>query len=213
MLNNILELIYPNVCGICGEICKDSLCKKCENAIKKYKIDLISKNKKMYFCESMHIFKYDDIIRQKIIEYKFQDEAYLYKTFAKIILKNKKVCGFLEKYDIMIPVPIHKKRRLKRGYNQAELIAKEICKNLNLELKNNVLIKQKNIVAQSELNKNERMQNIKNAFGIKNANEIKNKNIILFDDIYTTGSTVNECSRILKKVGVNKIGILTIAKD
>lgn len=213
MLNNILELIYPNVCGICGEICKDSLCKKCENAIEKYKIDLISKNKKMYFCESMHIFKYDDIIRQKIIEYKFQDEAYLYKTFAKIILKNKKVCGFLEKYDIMIPVPIHKKRRLKRGYNQAELIAKEICKNLNLELKNNVLIKQKNIVAQSELNKNERMQNIKNAFGIKNANEIKNKNIILFDDIYTTGSTVNECSRILKKVGVNQIGILTIAKD
>ena len=57
------------------------------------------------------------------------------------------------------------------------------------------------------------MQNIKNAFGIKNANEIKNKNIILFDDIYTTGSTVNECSRILKKVGVNKRGILTIAKD
>lgn len=213
MLNNILDLVYPNVCGICGEICKDSLCKKCENAIKKYKIDLISKNPKMYFDESMHIFKYDEIIRQKIIEYKFQEKSYLYKTFAKIILKNEKVCGFFEKYDIMIPVPIHKKRRLKRGYNQAELIAKEICKNVDLEQKTNVLTKQKNIVAQSELNKNERMQNIKNAFGIKNANEIKNKNIILFDDIYTTGSTVNECSRILKKVGVNQIGILTIAKD
>ena len=213
MLNNILELIYPNVCGICGKICKESLCKRCAIEIKKYEINLINKNKKMYFNESMHIFKYNEIIRQRLIEYKFQDKSYMYKTFAKIILKNKKVCGFLEKYDIIIPVPIHKKRRLKRGYNQTELIAKEICKNISLELKTGVLIKQKNIVAQSELNKNERKQNIKNAFEIKNINEIIDKKILLFDDIYTTGSTVNECSRILRKAGAKQVGVLTIAKD
>ena len=213
MLNNILELIYPNVCGICGEICKESLCKKCTIEMKKHEIDLINKNKKMYFNESMHIFKYNEIIRQRLIEYKFQDQSYMYKTFAKIILKNKKVCGFLEKYDIIIPVPIHKKRRLKRGYNQTELIAKEICKNINLELKIDVLSKQKNIVAQSELNKNERMQNIKNAFEVRNINEIIDKKILIFDDIYTTGSTVNECSKILKKAGVKQIGVLAIAKD
>lgn len=143
MLNNILELIYPNVCGICGKICKESLCKRCAIEIEKYEINLVNKNKKMYFNESMHIFKYNEMIRQRLIEYKFQDKSYMYKTFAKIILKNKKVCGFLEKYDIIIPVPIHKKRRLKRGYNQTELIAKEICKNISLELKTDVLIKKK----------------------------------------------------------------------
>ena len=213
MLNNILELIYPSVCGICGKICKDGLCKKCAIEIKKYEINLINKNKKMYFNESMHIFKYNEIIRQRLIEYKFQDKSYMYKTFAKIILKNKKVCGFLEKYDIIIPVPIHKKRRLKRGYNQTELIVKEICKNISLELKTDVLIKQKNIIAQSELNKNERKQNIKNAFEIKSINEIIDKKILLFDDIYTTGSTVNECSKILRKAGAKQIGVVTIAKD
>ena len=213
MLNKILELIYPNVCGICGEICKDGLCKKCAIEIKKYEINLVNKNKKMYFNESMHIFKYNAIIRQRLIEYKFQDKSYMYKTFAKIILKNKKVCGFLEKYDIIIPVPIHKKRRLKRGYNQTELIAKEICKDISLELKTDVLIKQKNIIAQSELNKNERKQNIKNAFEIKSINEIIDKKILLFDDIYTTGSTVNECSKILRKAGAKQVGVLTIAKD
>lgn len=213
MLNNILELIYPNVCGICGKICKESLCKRCAIEIKKYEINLVNKNKKMYFNEIMHIFKYNEMIRQRLIEYKFQDKSYMYKTFAKIILKNKKVCGFLEKYDIIIPVPIHKKRRLKRGYNQTELIAKEICKNISLELKTGVLIKQKNIKAQSELNKNERKQNIKNAFEIKNINEIIDKKILLFDDIYTTGSTVNECSKILKKAGAKQIGVVTIAKD
>ena len=88
--------------------------------MRKYEINLINKHKKMYFNESMHIFKYDEIIRQKLIEYKFQDKAYMYKTFAKIILKNKKVCGFLEKYDIIIPVPIHKKRRLKREGKKQE---------------------------------------------------------------------------------------------
>ena len=213
MLNNILELIYPNVCGICGKICKESLCKRCAIEIEKYEINLVNKNKKMYFNESMHIFKYNEMIRQRLIEYKFQDKSYMYKTFAKIILKNKKVCGFLEKYDIIIPVPIHKKRRLKRGYNQTELIAKEICKNISLELKTDVLIKQKNIKAQSELNKNERKQNIKNAFEIKNINEIIDKKILLFDDIYTTGRTVNECSKILKKAGAKQIGVVTIAKD
>ena len=213
MLNNILELIYPNVCGICGKICKESLCKRCAIEIKKYEINLVNKNKKMYFNESMHIFKYNEMIRQRLIEYKFQDKSYMYKTFAKIILKNKKVCGFLEKYDIIIPVPIHKKRRLKRGYNQTELIAKEICKNISLELKTDVLIKQKNIIAQSELNKNERKQNIKNAFEIKSINEIIDKKILLFDDIYTTGSTVNECSKILRKAGAKQVGVLTIAKD
>lgn len=97
MLNYILELIYPPVCGICGKICKDSLCKKCLIKIKNYQINLIIKNKKLYFDESFHVFKYDGIIRQKIIEYKFQGKSYLYKTFAEIILKDKKVCGFLKK--------------------------------------------------------------------------------------------------------------------
>lgn len=213
MLNSILNFIYPDTCGICGEICKESLCKKCAIEIKKHEIDLINKNKKMYFNESMHIFKYNGIIRQKLIEYKFQDQAYMYKTFAKIILKNKKVCGFLEKYDIIIPVPIHKKRRLKRGYNQTELVAKEICKNTGLELKTDTLVKQKNIVAQSELNKNERKSNIKNAFKVKNTGKIIGKKILLFDDIYTTGSTVNECSKMLREAAVKQIGVLTIAKD
>ena len=116
-------------------------------------------------------------------------------------------------YDIIIPVPIHKKRKHQRGYNQTELIAREIANNTNLQLENKVLFKQKNVISQSELSKIDRKENIKNAFMIQNIEKIKNKKVIIFDDIYTTGSTVNECSKILKLVGVKNIGILTIAKD
>ena len=210
---NLLELIYPNVCGFCNKICKNELCKKCENKIKEYEINIIKKPKNKYFEELISIFKYEGIIREKIIQYKFENKAYINNTFTKIILKNEKICGLLKKYDIIIPVPIHKKRKAQRGYNQTQLIASKISRCLNIKFCNNVLVKNKDIIAQSKLNKKERIQNIKGAFRILNSEEIKGKNILLLDDIYTTGSTANECSKILKKAGAKKLGVLTIAKD
>ena len=213
MLEKFLDLIYPNVCGFCNSINKDSLCKKCEVKIKKYQIDFKKVISNNYYNELFCIFKYEDIIRDIIIKYKFENKSYIYRSFAKIIIKNKKLCGFLEKYDIIIPVPIHKKRKQLRGYNQTELIAKEFAKDLNIIFENDVLIKKRNTKAQSELTKKERKENIKNAFKVKNKNKIIGKDLLIFDDIYTTGSTTKECARILKECGANRIGILTIAKD
>ena len=213
MLDYILEVVFPSVCGICGKVSKDDLCKKCEIKIEENQIKLISQYKNKYFDECIHMYKYEGIIREKIIEYKFQDNAYLYKTFSKIILKNKKVCGILKKYDIIIPVPIHRKRKNKRGYNQTELIANFIGKQLNIKTCNDVLFKSKNIISQSELNKIDRRNNVKGAFIIKNEGKVNNKKILLFDDVYTTGNTVNECSKILKEARASRVGVLTIAKD
>lgn len=210
---NLLELVYPNVCGFCNKICKNELCNRCKNKIKKYEINIIIKPQNRYFEELISIFKYEGIIREKIIQYKFGDKAYMNNTFAKIILKNEKICGLLKKYDIIIPVPIHKKRKAQRGYNQTQLIANKISKCLNIKLCNNVLVKNKNTIAQSKLNKKKRVQNIKGAFKILNSEKIKGKDILLLDDIYTTGSTANECSKILKKAGAKTVGVLTIAKD
>ena len=123
---NLLELVYPNVCGFCNKICKNELCNRCKNKIKKYEINIIIKPQNRYFEELISIFKYEGIIREKIIQYKFGDKAYMNNTFAKIILKNEKICGLLKKYDIIIPVPIHKKRKAQRGYNQTQLIANKI---------------------------------------------------------------------------------------
>lgn len=129
------------------------------------------------------------------------------------MLKNKKIFEFIEKYDTIIPVPISKKRLRERGYNQSLLIAREIAKRTNLKLLNNCLIKTKNIIEQSKLNKEERIENIKNAYEIKNKQLLENKKILLIDDIYTTGSTVNECSKIIRQAKPNKIGVFVLAKD
>ena len=82
-----------------------------------------------------------------------------------------------------------------------------------MEYRNNCLIKTKNIIEQNKLNKEEREKNIIGVYNLENGQLLENKKILLIDDIYTTGSTVNECSKILRKANPNKIGILTIAKD
>ena len=101
----------------------------------------------------------------------------------------------------------------KRGYNQSELIARNIARSTGLELVADALTKVKNNIAQSTLNREDRQNNVRDVYGIKNIEKIKNKRVVLIDDIYTTGSTVNECSRILKNAGANKVAVLVIAKD
>lgn len=213
VLEQVLNIIFPNVCGICGKIDKNSLCPKCKIKIKKNENAKIIKIKNKNFTEYGYLFKYNGIIREKILDYKFNDKSYLYKTFTEIIIKNKKICGFIKKYDIIIPVPIHKKRRKERGYNQSKLIAKEIAKRLEINMEKDVLYKIKNNKAQMLLTKKEREINIKNVYKIIEVQKIKNKKILLLDDIYTTGNTVNECSKMIKEAGASKIAVLTIAKD
>lgn len=213
IINYIFNLIYPNVCGICDKIYKKNLCPKCEirlNNLAKFKIDYYN-NK--YFSKHLYIFKYEGIIKNKLIDYKFNQKPYIYKCLIEFTTKNKKFCKILKSYDIIIPVPIHYFRKVKRGYNQSELLAKGISKILGLNYKNNVLKKIRNNKPQSTKNKKDRKENVINAYKIKNVDEVTGKSIILLDDIFTTGNTVNECSRVLKQNGAKDVAIITIAKD
>ena len=213
----ILNLIYPQTCGICGKLDPDSLCPKCEIELKKQSdTNIIKQGEEIegkYFNEIMYIFKYEGQIRKLILDYKFNEKSYIYLTFVNFLLKNRKIFENIKNYDTIIPVPISKKRLKTRGYNQSLLIARKIAEQSKLELVNNCLIKTKNIIEQSKLNKEERRQNIQGVYELKNKQLIENKKILLFDDIYTTGSTVNECSKILRQGNPNKIGILVLAKD
>ena len=214
IIKYVINLIYPNVCGICDKLCDDDICKKCEiklNNISKIKIDRYT-NK--YFKKHLYIFKYEGIIKERLINYKFNERNYIYKAFVKFMLKNKKICDFLKNYDIIIPVPIHTKRRMERGYNQSALIAKAISKKIpQIDYLEDVLIKKINNKPQSTKNKSERKNNVIGAYYMKDKEKINNKKILLLDDIYTTGNTVNECCKILQSANPKCIDVITIAKD
>ena len=219
----ILNLIYPPMCGICGKLNNNFLCFMCQKILENEAVFGIDKYKKMeieknleerkYFDEHLYIFEYEGIIRRIILKYKFQDKAYLYKTFVNFLLKNENFFEFIKKYDTIIPVPISRKRRALRGYNQSELIVKEIANFTNLKNESNCLFKIRDVIEQSKLNKEERQKNIQGVYELKNKENLYKKKILLVDDIYTTGSTVNECSKILRRAKPKRIGIFTIAKD
>ena len=213
-INYIINIFYPNACGICGNISKYNICPKCKARLNKIK----QCKKHIYltrsYTDEMYIFKYKDLIRESFLKYKFGEQNYKYKAFANFIIKDKKICGFLKKYDIIIPVPISKKRKTQRGYNQSELIIKECARlDKNITVCKDVLYKIKDTKPQSTLDKEQRKINIQGAYKVQNSNIINNKKVLLFDDIYTTGSTLEECAKVLKKSGAYEVSVLTFAKD
>ena len=116
--NNILNLLFPPTCGICGEINIDFLCDKCKNKYQELKISNINdySSVPVFFEEHYYVFKYENEIRDLIIKYKFEKHSYLYKTFSNFILQDKLfIEKFIKKYDIIISVPIHNKRMKTRG--------------------------------------------------------------------------------------------------
>lgn len=205
------------MCGICGKRTLNFLCRRCEMRLEKHSENkILNEGEEIegkYFDELIYYFRYEGIIRKLILDYKFNDKSFLYKTFSSFLLKDEKIFEKIQKYDKIMPVPISKKRKKDRGYNQSLLIAKEISLKSKVNLLNNCLIKTKNIIEQSKLNKEKRLKNIQGVYELKNKQVLKNKKILLIDDIYTTGSTVNECSKILKQGKPSKIGILVLAKD
>ena len=223
MLDFVLNFLFPPVCGICGKLDKHWICECCRKRIEKYERFKQINNKKIieknfnylkdniYFDEFLYCFEYKNLIRNLILKYKFLDCGYLSNLFANVILNNKKINEIFKSYDIMIPVPISKLKMKIRGYNQTELITKHFKDYIKIDTKN--LVKIRNTKTQSTLHANERIQNVKNAFELKDASSIENKNVILFDDIATTGLTVNEISKILKIAGARKVLVLVIAKD
>lgn len=139
----------------------------------------------------------------------------MYKTIARFLENNKKSFEKLKKYDIILIVPISNKRKKERGYNQSELLAKEIAKIISVKIEKNKILKIKNTLPQSTLNKIQREENVKGVYKAIQIEKIRNKKILIFDDIYTTGNTVNECAKVLVEKGIKRenIGVLTIAKD
>lgn len=213
MLNKIIKLIYPNICGFCNKIISEEYtCKSC-----KEKLQYICESEKQYvpvnsnFDVLVCAYKYKGIVRTKILQYKFKNSKYLYTSLSERLLKL--LLRYKDEIDYVVPVPIHKKRYFKRGYNQSELIAKFISKNIGITLLKNVIKKVQNTKPQSLLSASSRRQNVSNAYKIMDTKRIANKTILLIDDIYTTGATVNECSKVLKESGVKKIIVATIAKS
>ena len=128
---------------------------------------------------------------------------------VEYLLRNNE---FKNKFDLIIPVPLHKNDLKKRGFNQSALLGKIIGDYFSIPIGESFLIKKKIIPFQVNLSKKEREKNILKAFSVEKPEEINGKNILILDDVFTTGATVEECAKELIKSRANNIFVLTLAR-
>ena len=210
ILNRLLSFIFPTKCAFCGEkINERYTCRKCLNIIEYYheRVD-ISTNEAILCDKIISVIPYYGFMKKKILQYKFQNAKYMAPVFAEILLAKIKKHNL--RCDLIVAVPISNKRLKERGYNQSDLIARYLSNFAKIQYKKDVIIKIKNNLRQSELDIHERKENVKDAYSIKNIEIVNGKKVVLIDDIYTTGATLNECAKVLKNAGAKEVVGLTV---
>lgn len=233
--DSFLELIYPekNTCFICDKYDENIgdayICDQCEQKMRKITAPVCAKcskpitydkpsavcrecaSEEKYFQASKSLFEYEGAAKKAIYDYKYYNKPYFYKMFGGMMVNYMKKENYLD-FNYIIPVPLHPSKLRQRGYNQAELLAVFISQALNIPYIDG-LKRIKKTKKQSQQSKAERQKNLRGAFGVKMPPlKIIDKSVLLVDDIYTTGSTVNECSKVLLDCGADKVFAITIAR-
>jgi ComF family protein len=237
----LLDLAFPKFCLGCNkegsylcqdcahllEISENNYC-LCQKPIIVPKIFGIEKGK-CQNCQEKRLsglyfaFSYKNKLAQKLIR-SFKYEPYikdLAKTLASLLIEHFVLTG-QNTNDIwapngipavLIPIPLDKDKFKKRGYNQSEELAKELSGVLKISVATNILVKTKVTDPQMELKKEKREKNLENAFAVENFDGIANKKIFLVDDVYTTGSTMNECAKALRQAGAKHVWGIVLARE
>lgn len=149
-------------------------------------------------------------VSKAIYQFKFHNKRYYAEIFAREMAREYGQWIRDRGIEEILPVPLHPSRRRKRGYNQAELLAKEISKELQIPIRKNVVFRVRRTKPQKQLDDREREENLQRAFGISRQWKAP-ANVLVVDDIYTTGSTVHRISKLLLKAGAEKVYFLTIS--
>ncbi len=221
--NFIIKLLYPQRCKYCNNVIdiRREICHTCENTLQIIDGDICKLcgmsindcncgHKKHFYKYICAPFYYEGAASRAIWKFKFRDATNLSKVFAEDMVKcfNNHYSGY--DFDLCTFVPSSNNSLKERGYNQAELLAKDFCQLTNIECKE-LLFKIKETKIQHDLLSVERSGNLAGAIEVDYNVDLENKRILLIDDIKTTGSTLNECAKMLLIGGAAEVFCLTVA--
>jgi competence protein ComFC len=229
---NLLDLIFPKKCVVCRKhgsyLCErcfaflsfdaKSLCLLCNNpTFNNLTHPRCRRKQGIDGCFSALV--YNKTVQKLIFNFKYKPYLTDLKTvlsdlFYESIIQNEQFTKQIASGEwLMVPIPLSSSKLRKRGYNQAEILAKELSKQFNFQMQD-LLTRVRETKTQVGLTNLQRQLNVKDAFKLKTENvKLKTKNILLVDDVATTGSTLLEAAKILKRAGANKVFGLTLARD
>ena len=237
LLSSLLDIIYPPRCQICtafldghtadrGDICDECFsgfkalahpfCTLCSEPFKsKVEEDHLCEKclrKRPSYDELRAPYLYEEKIMNSIQLIKYSGKSYIVKSLGPLLGAFAKNWINDTKDTIIMPVPLHRKKLRQRGFNQSVLFVKAISPVLEIEADFFTLIRTRYTESQTGLSLEQRRKNVKGAFDIRGNSDIRGKSVILVDDVATTGNTMNECARVLKKAGAEKVLGLTLAR-
>ncbi|HZK39104.1 MAG TPA: ComF family protein [Clostridia bacterium] len=219
-----LTALYPRRCALCGKVIVPAayMCKDCEETVPRVlppvcilcgrgKDECLCKNFRFYYSGLVAPFYYEGAVRRCIHQFKFygktQHARMLGKAMADTVIRE--FAG--KEFDFITGVPLTKKSLKSRGFNQSDLLANEVGKALEIKPVHNLLAKIYDTPAQHTMNSSMRRGNLAGVFDVVNPSLIKNKTILICDDVATTGSTINECSKMLLLSGAAEVYCVTAA--
>jgi ComF family protein len=216
-----------DICEVCWNslvILTDPFCPYCKSFIKKGDTECGFCKSAGEFSEDHNILlvrslgRFDDYYKELIHRFKYGKKIPLGKSLGQRLGETINDDSVFLKSDFktqnscfLIPVPLHKSRYRERGFNQSEIVADGISKITGLSVLKNVLKRKKNTKDQTNLSREQREENVRDAFVVSCPEMTKGKNVILVDDVITTGATLSECARMLKQAGAEKVLGMTIA--
>jgi ComF family protein len=227
MINIFLNILFPEKCPECEKPALNHetspLCSECWSSIRPYGGpgcqkcgkplpsdealhcgDCLTEEPAFHYARSYGI--YEDVLKKGINLFKYHGKKRLSRPLARFLMQMD-----LPFVDAVIPVPVYRKRLRQREFNQSALLSREIAKKRNVELITNCLVKTRDTQPQVGLSSEQRKTNLRNVFAVKNNKAVTAKNIILVDDVVTTGTTIRECSKALKKAGAANIYAISLA--
>ena len=236
IFSGLLDILYPRHCFACDKslheeknsyICEDCLekingsetkrCTKCGFELGQG-IAFSSKgcpeceNTSLRFERSFFVSDNKGPLRNLIHQFKYHKHVCLIKPLGDLLIGLLRQ-DIIPEIDVVVSVPLNWKKKQKRGFNQSELMAKRICKELSLPISINNLRRVKNTLSQTQLSRLQRQKNVNGAFKVKEPEMFLKKNVLLVDDVLTTGITASECARHLKNAGAKKVYLLALARS
>ncbi|MCI6652036.1 MAG: ComF family protein [Ruminococcus sp.] len=205
----IRKFFFPARCPFCKRVIKinEQCCPDCKDKLPSTYIENFARGG--YRCVSS--FPYDGVYKSAIKGFKFNNKPRRSKQFAMLMESDIRDYYRDITFDIITSVPLHRKRQRLRGYNQSQLIGKELSALLNIPYVE-VLEKHKDNEIQHTLKAKYRIKNVKNAYRLIDRKLVKNKNVLVVDDIITTGCTLGECSKVIRNGGAKCVACCTFCK-
>lgn len=222
-----LELIFPRSCVNCHKAGR-YLCQKCLlhcklanlvcPACKRFSLQgqtHPSCRQDIYLDGAIAIWRYEEVIRKAILKLKYNFVSDIAQELVDVSTQDLKSIRIFTKSAVLIPIPLHRKRNNWRGFNQSEKLANALSESLSVPLTTNFLIRTQAGVNQATLDRETRLRNMRGKYAVNPDYVLRITSyarVILVDDVWTTGSTLNEAARVLKEAGIKEVWGLTIAR-